>query len=246
MLSSLLLDPNKSVRINVANSLAAMLVQPFPNPLNQEDKRLLTEVLEEYKQTLLYQAERGFSHTNLGNLALSLNQPTQAIAHLQKAIEIEPIFMPAYINLADIYRQQGNEQKVAKVLADALIVNTESGEVHFALAMSQIRSQQKSAALLSLDKAVRYSQNNANYHYSYGLLLRDQKQANAAIKQFELAYKISPTNPDISYSLAQTYTEQGQYRLALSYAEILKRLVPNNKQVEAMVNQLKMMQSINN
>jgi tetratricopeptide (TPR) repeat protein len=63
----------------------------------------------------MYQAERGYSHTNLGNIALELTNLPEAEQHYLTAIDVEAAFVPAYVNLADLYRQQGDESK-AQVL----------------------------------------------------------------------------------------------------------------------------------
>ncbi|MFY8350971.1 tetratricopeptide repeat protein [Pseudoalteromonas sp. SSM20] len=241
----LLEDKHKSVRIEAARGLAAMMVEPFPSELAKADKARLAKGLEEYKESQQYNSERGFSHTNLGILALELNQQNQAESHYQNAINIEPIFMPAYVNLADLYRQQGKEHKVANILNQALKINNQASEVHYALAMSQIRSNQKEQALGSLEKAAQFAPNNASYIYTYALLLQDQNKPLLAIRNFEKAFTITPNNPDISYSLAQSYIQLNQFKQALYYAENLATLVPNNPQINQMVEQLRMMQSVN-
>ena len=184
----------------------------------------------------MYNAERGYAHTNLGLLALELKDFKQAKVHYLDAINIEPIFMPAYVNLADLYRQQGNETKGQEMLKQALKVNPKASEVHYALAMSQIRSKQKQATLESLKKATDFAKNNASYAYTYALLLQDQKQLDEAIRYFEKAYSITPNNPDISYSLAQSYIQLNQFQQALFYAQNLAKLVPDNPQINQRCN----------
>ncbi|AIY67357.1 tetratricopeptide repeat protein [Pseudoalteromonas piratica] len=241
----LLEDQHKSIRIEAARGLAAMLIAAFPNELSEADKQRLSTGLAEYRQTQMYNAERGYAHTNLGLLALELKDFKQAKVHYLDAINIEPIFMPAYVNLADLYRQQGNETKAQKMLKQALKVNAKASEVHYALAMSQIRSKQKQAALESLKKATDFAKNNASYAYTYALLLQDQKLLDEAIRYFEKAYSITPNNPDISYSLAQSYIQLNQFQQALFYAQNLAKLVPDNPQINQMVQQLRMMQGVN-
>jgi tetratricopeptide (TPR) repeat protein len=245
LLSTLLSDPYKSVRVEAANSLAAVLVQPLPTPLLAKDKIRLENALTEYQEVQAYQSERGFSHANLGNLALKLNKATEAVTHYETAIRIEPIFMPAYLSLADLYRQWGNEEQALNILNKALTIKANAADVHYNIAMSLIRSQQKVKALNSLKKATHHAPNNANYFYTLGLLLQDQNNKIAAIKAFKRAFTLTPNNPDISFSLAQAYAADKQYAKALYYAENLQKLVPNNQQINNMVRQFSMMQNNN-
>jgi tetratricopeptide (TPR) repeat protein/formate-dependent nitrite reductase cytochrome c552 subunit len=245
LLSTLLSDPYKSVRVEAANSLAAVLVQPLPTPLLAKDKIRLENALTEYQEVQAYQSERGFSHANLGNLALKLNKATEAVTHYETAIRIEPIFMPAYLSLADLYRQWGNEEQALNILNNALAIKADAADVHYNIAMSLIRSQQKVKAINSLKKATHHAPNNANYFYTLGLLLQDQNNKIAAIKAFNRAFTLTPNNPDSSFSLAQAYAADKQYAKALYYAENLQKLVPNNQQINNMVRQFSMMQKNN-
>jgi tetratricopeptide (TPR) repeat protein len=245
MLSTLLNDPYKSVRVEAANSLAPLLVQSLPTPLLAKDKVLLENALTEYREVQAYQSERGFAHANLGNLALKLNKANEAVTHYETAIRIEPIFMPAYLSLADLYRQWGNEEQALNILNNALTINANAADVHYNIAMSLIRSQEKVKALNSLKKATQHAPNNANYLYTLGLLLQDQNKKTAAIQAFTQAFSLTPNNPEISYILAQAYAAEKQYAKALYYAENLKNLVPNNPQINNMVRQLSIMKSKN-
>ncbi|MEC8326675.1 MAG: tetratricopeptide repeat protein [Pseudomonadota bacterium] len=245
-LFNVLLDStHHSVRIEAARSLAGMLNAPFPNELSKQDKTRLNAALNDYIKSQEFNAERGFSHTNLALLALEMAEPKTAEMHYVDAIKVEPIFMPAYVNLADLYRQQGDESKAQNILKQALSVNHEASDVYYALAMSQIRSNEKQNALKSLENSTLFAPENASYLYTYALLLQDQKNIHQAIRYFEKAYAITPTNPDISYSLTQSYIALNQFKQALFYAENLARLLPNDRQIAQMVNQLRMMQGVN-
>jgi len=244
MLNPLLDDTHLPIRAEAARALAPMLMEAFPSGLNEPDSERLNKALNEYKQTQLYQAERGYAHTNLGNLALTLQKPEEAKAHYLQAISIEPIFAPAYVNLADLYRNQGNEEAAQKTLKQGLAVNNESADLHYALAMSLIRTKQKEAALGHLKNAANFAKNNANYSFTYALLLQDLGDMPHAISALEHAFTLAPNNPDISYSLAQWYAGEENYAQALFYARNLARLVPGNQQVQQFIQQLEMMNSI--
>jgi len=245
MINSLLDDSRLPIRSEAARALAAMLVEPFPGGLNEVDTKRLTRALNEYKQSQAYQAERGFSHTNLGNLALELNQPEQAKSHYLTAIKVEDIFIPSYVNLADLYRTQGDEKAAQKILKQGLKINSSAADLHYSLAMSYVRSKDKQTALVHLQQAATLAGDNASYSYTYALLLQDMGQLEHSLTALQHAFKLTPNNPDISYSLAQTYLAKKQYDLALRYAQNLARLVPKNQQIEQFIQQIQMMQSLN-
>lgn len=246
MLNTLLDDKHPAIRSEAAIALAAMLNEPFPSALNKVDTKRLTATIEEYKKVQAYQAERGFSHTNLGNLALELNQFEQAQQHYLTAIEIEPTFIPSYINLADYYRTQGDEKAVQKTLNQGIKINPEAADLYYSLAMSLVRIKDKTRALNYLQKATKFSANNANYSYTYALLLQDMGQTDNALTAMQKAFELNPNNPDINYSLAQSHLVKKEYRQALRYAQNLAGLVPGNQQVQQFLKQVEMMASLNN
>ncbi|MDN3652600.1 tetratricopeptide repeat protein [Thalassotalea ponticola] len=241
MINSLLDDNLLAVRAEAARVLSPMLLENEANSLSEHDITRLNKALEEYKSIQKYQAERGFSHTNLGNLALALNQQEQAKQHYLKAIEIEPIYIPAYINLADLYRRQADEGAAQQVLRRGLKVDSTNSDLNYALAMGLIRQQQKSQALEYLARASKYANDNPRFHYAYALLLQDMGDLSRALNAFYQAFKLSPNNPDISYSLTQTHLALRQYDQALKYANHLSTLVPNNRQIEHLIEQIKLM-----
>ena len=87
-------------------------------------------------------------------------------------------------------------------MKQGLAVNNESADLHYALAMSLIRTKQKEAALGHLKNAANFAKNNANYSFTYALLLQDLGDMPHAISALEHAFTLAPNNPDISYSLA--------------------------------------------
>ncbi len=238
MLNSLLNDSRDSIRMEAARALAPILSEPGQGGLTEQQQRTLSEGLDAYRRAQMYQADRGFAHVNLGTLAQSLGQMPGAKAHYEKAISVEPIFIPAYVNLADLYRLEKNESAAQNVLKRALAVNDGAQVVHYALAMSYIRQGNKVQALEHLERAARDdppNQPNSTYIYTYGLLLQDQGQLEQAARQLRRAFAISPNNPDISYTLAQVYLSLGNNKAALQAAHHLNTLVPGNPQIQGLL-----------
>ncbi|KJY95814.1 tetratricopeptide repeat protein [Pseudoalteromonas ruthenica] len=244
MLQPLLTDPRLPIRAEAGRALAEMLTARFAAQLSDKQRLELEDALKDYRQMQHYQAERGYSHTNLGNLARSLGEHQQAEQHYLDAIAVEPIFIPAYVNLADLYRALSQEQKARTTIEQGLSVNKNAPALHYALAMSLVRSGQKQQALSHLARAAQ--SNNSDYVYTYALLLQDRGQHQEALVQLNNAFALTPANPDISYSLMQLHAQQKQYRQAYRYAQQLQQLLPDNPQIAAMVEKLAMMQQLQN
>jgi tetratricopeptide (TPR) repeat protein len=65
------------------------------------------KALAEYVAVQTYNADRPEGRMNLGNLYLQRRDVGAAIAEYRKAIELDPTFVAAYVNLADLYRAGG-------------------------------------------------------------------------------------------------------------------------------------------
>ena len=56
------------------------------------------------------------SHLNLGLIAVAVGDVQQAEQAYKTALRLDARFSPAYVNLADLYRQQGRDQDGERVL----------------------------------------------------------------------------------------------------------------------------------
>jgi hypothetical protein len=60
------------------------------------------------------------SHVNIEALEPPLGRLDAAEAEYYTAIRLQPMFVPAYINLSDPYRQQGRDDRVIETLQRAV------------------------------------------------------------------------------------------------------------------------------
>jgi len=72
-----------------------------------------------------------------------------------------------------------------------------------------------------LQRAIRFSPDDATTHMLYGILLQRLDHDEQALKEYEKAINIDPTNPQIAYNLALLLVELKQFDKALTYAKDL-------------------------
>ena len=109
-------DPVKSVRIEAARALAAVP----QDRMTAAQRAALAKGLEEYLAVQQFNADRPEAHGNLGTLHAQLGAYDKAKAEYLKALELDPAFLPAAINVADLYRSRGEERDAEVVLRKAL------------------------------------------------------------------------------------------------------------------------------
>ncbi len=196
VLSVLLSDPVLSVRTE-----AARVLMPLWKQLSEEQKKQLEPSLTEYMNIQNFNADRGFAHTNKGNVYRYQGLFEEAIAAYETGIKIEPYFINAYINLADLYRYQQKNQLVFETLKQGISANPSNGYLPYSLGLAYIRSKQKSLGLQYLKQATETEANNAQFQYAYGLSIQEENPMEAT-KALSKAYKIGG-NPEHLYALCE-------------------------------------------
>lgn len=236
LLEPLINDNQMNIRARGSRALAAASQMPS---IPKQAKQTIKNGLEEYRSMQNYQADRGFAHTNLGNLERDLSNFDNAVRHYKTAIAIEPIYLPAYLALARIMEFSNNAAQGINVLNQALTVNPDAAEVYFALGLTRIRQRDKELALAHLGKATELSPDNPHYFFTLGALLQDQGQPEEALKNYEAARELAPKNPRMTYAMLPLLLQLGQTQKALTYAEQLITLIPEDLQTLRLINMLR-------
>ena len=182
LLQPLMADPVKSIRFEVAGALADALAQ-----LDGEDAEQLSKLIDEYRESLEYNADTPGGQLSIGNLESQLGYSILAEKAYRKALEIEPYFVPALINLADLYRAIGSDGEAGDLLRRAVEVAPESAISNHAYGLYLVRSGEQDNALKYLEKATRAEDATPRHVYVYAVALDSRGQTDAAIKVIELA-----------------------------------------------------------
>ncbi len=153
----------------------------------------------------------------------------------KEAIELAPYFVPAYVNLADLYRRMGNEEAANRLLTTALAANPKSGPLHHAMGLAQVRNQTPEKALASLGRAYELSHEDSRYAYVYAVALNSMDQSDQAVLLLQETHEKFENDQDVIFMLATIHRDRKEYEAALEYAKILIRIVPANPQVQAFV-----------
>lgn len=193
-----LLEPllNDSV-LTIRSEAAGVLVQHWMQ-MSVEQQQALSSSLEDYIEIQQYNSDRGFAHTNLGNIYRAKNESDKAIKAYRQAILVEPYYANSYINLADLYRSLGNEKLAFSTLKKGLKAQPKSASLSFSSGLSLLRQGNRLQAIEHFKNATDIDTNNAQYWFVYGLSLEvlDISKADTALSH---AFKLS-NNPEHLYA----------------------------------------------
>jgi predicted CXXCH cytochrome family protein len=230
----LLNDSIRGVRIEAARILADVPETQFPS----ERLKARASALQEYRDYLALNADWPSENVNLGNLELRQRQPNTAIAAYQRALRLDPKFAGAYVNLADAYRQLGQDSEGEKYLRQGLSLLPNAADLHHALGLTLIRKADQTSALTELAEAAKLAPDNARYAYVYAIALNSAGKAKQAITVLKDTDVHHPFNMEILNALISMHLEKDDSKTALAYAKKAAEAMPENIQIKRLVEEL--------
>jgi predicted CXXCH cytochrome family protein len=184
LLKPLLADPARAVR---SEAVAALL--PLWPQLPSDERAALATPLAEYRRIQEFNADRGFGRTNLGNVHRHLGETARAEAEYRGAIAIEPYFVPAWVNLADLLRESGRDAEGIAVLEQGLRTAPRSADLLHARGLAAVRAQDYEKGIAWLGEAVAAAPENARFRYVYGIAL-ESRDIDAALGELQRAWEL--------------------------------------------------------
>jgi tetratricopeptide (TPR) repeat protein len=220
----LLNDPIRTVRLEVVPALASVPIQYFRGESRADFERVALE----YRESQLCNADRADAHLNLGILDAHLGNSLAAESAYRTAIRLQPSFIPAYINLADLYRTQNREQETEQMLREALPVAPNHADIHHALGLSLIRQKRRSEGVDELATAARLRPEWPRYAYVLAVALHEMGERRRALQVLRTAHNNFPTDRDILIALIEYHRETGDVNAAINWAQKLVAISPND------------------
>jgi Flp pilus assembly protein TadD len=171
----LLSDPLRAVRMRAARVLA-----PVPEAaLGPAAAEAYAKAAEEYIAGERFNADRPESRTNLGGFFAERGRYQEAEAQFRSAMALDPKFVPAWVNLADLMRMRGREPDAEALLREGLGHAPEDATLHHALGLSLVRQHRSEEALQELRRATELAPDNQRFAYVYGVASQELKRSPA-------------------------------------------------------------------
>jgi Tfp pilus assembly protein PilF len=221
----LLADSLRAIRIEAANLLAGVPA----DQLSAEQRTALERAAQEYVASQRYNADRAEGRVNLGNFYARRGDAGNALTELKAAIKLNPNFIPAYANLADLYRVLGRDAEGESVLRDGLKIAPKNAILHHVLGLALVRMKRMDAALAELEQATTLDPANARFSYVYAVALYSAGKSDAAIARLKKVLAEHPDDRNVLQALASYHQARGDVGEARKYADQLQ-LLTNERQ----------------
>jgi predicted CXXCH cytochrome family protein len=195
----LLNDPVRAVRISAVQALAGIDPALLPTGSNPH----MQNATAEYISAQEINNDRPESHVNIGNLRRIQGRFELAEPAYQQALMLNPGFVPAYANLADLYREQKRESEAEATLRKGLSVIPSDIYLHHALGLSLVRQNRFNDALPELRIAANSPDAEPRFALVYALALDRVGGTTDAIGYLELALQRFEGNQELESALQE-------------------------------------------
>jgi tetratricopeptide (TPR) repeat protein len=198
ILGPALADPVRTVRIEAASATAGL-----PDDLFSPDQRLhRAAATDEFFAAQRLNADQPEAHLDLANLFARQGRHDRAEAELQHTLEVEPTFVPAAANLADLYRVEGRDADGERVLRAALERMPDDPALCHALGLALVRQRRLGDALPWLGRAAAHGQSEPRYGYVYAVALHDAGLRDESLRELKEVLRRRPDDRPCQEALA--------------------------------------------
>jgi len=215
-----------------------LLLDVPPSARPSDRQRELKRAIDEYRAIQSFNADRADAQTNLGLLEARLGNAPAAQRAYETAISLQPSFAPAHLDLADLFRASGEEQRAELALRDGLRANPGHAPTHQALGLALVRQKRLDEALSELELAARLQPDVPRFAFVHAVALHDLGNLKGAIAALQRAQQRNPADRELLSALSQYHLEAGDRPGALRWARQLAQVVPDDPGVQRLLQQL--------
>ena len=217
-------DPAAAVRTEIARVLSDA-------PLGGLDERLagaLETLFDGYLRSLERNADMPEALARRGDFLVARQRHKAAEAAYRNALTSDPQYVPALLNLADLYRLLEREDQARQVLRTAVGLMPEQAAIHHALGLLETRAGDQEFALRHLARAAELETGGVRYRYVHAIALHDAGDPQAAINALKALLRVAPGNAEVLVALVHYSRASSQLQDARRYAAKLRELFPND------------------
>ncbi len=178
--------------------------------------------------------ESGLAYNNRGSAYNLLGKYDEAIADLDKAIQLSKESAVSYFNRGTAYEHLGQYEKAIEDYTEALRIQPDFAIGYVDRGALFCRMGEYDMAYNDLTRALKLNPNLAETYYNLGVLFFQLKNYGLAVEQYEHALKLDPYLTGAYVSRADIYFINGDYTRAIEY--YTKALVVDSLYVDAYYN----------
>lgn len=230
----MLRDTIRAVRIEAARVLAPVT----RGTLSPQQRSLLDSVTAEYVRAQAANADHPSAHVNIANLYGTLGVPQAAEQAFRDALAIDSTFVPAYLNLADLYRAALRDGDAEATLLAGLQIAPENAGLHHSMGLVKARIGELAEARRWLTEAVALAPDEPRFAYVLAVAMNSEGDSDSALSVLVSALERRPYNRELLTLLVQLHRDRGELATAVEYGERLLAVAPDDPSVRQLLSDL--------
>lgn len=163
-------------------------------------------------------------YVQMGRSYLELGKLDSARLFLNKAINNDSDFAPAYRYLGEVHKISGNLSNALDSFEKADSLSRENPEINYLLGSVHLRQGNLKTAIQNLQETLRRSPNHLGAHHLMGKVLRRQGQMDSAAYYFQRSSKLEKEERRIERLRSEALVYDSQPRRWIRLAEALENL----------------------
>jgi len=230
LMGPLLADPLRAVRAEAVRLLFELPAQAL-GPFGEAFERARAEHATIQRDL----AERPEARLNLAHALGSQGLTREAREELRAALRLEPLFVPARVNMAELVRTPGDESEAEGTLRDGLTLPLDGpGEaaLRHSLGLSLVRQGRSAEALAELARAAALAPDEPRFAYVHAIALHE-RSPEAGRRVLEELLARAPWYREAAFALADYRAAAGDEEGARQALAALAAINPHDPGLQA-------------
>jgi tetratricopeptide (TPR) repeat protein len=175
---------------------------------------------------------------NLGIISTREHRMSDAVQQFQRAIEINPGYVVARVNLGNAYRELKQWDNARASLEEAVRLAASDAEANYSLGMVYAQTEDSERAEQYLIKALQARPDYPEALNNVGILLLRTQRRDEAVARFEESIRVAPAFDQAYLNLARVYAMEGDREKARKTLLDLMKHKPEHPVAKQMLQQL--------
>jgi tetratricopeptide (TPR) repeat protein len=172
---------------------------------------------------------RAATYQNLGTTFQEAGQLQEAGDAFQRALALQPDYVPARNSLGSVLRQQGRPDEAIAQLESALRLQPDSDAARFNLANAKADRGDWAGAIAEYETLLRHRPNAVDVQSNLGIALASANRPGEAVEHFRAAATLAPQDAKAHYNLGHALLERGDSSEAVEHLARALQIDPGDR-----------------
>ena len=216
------------------SSLAESYIQLYYRTF-ESDTALVDKASTMAEKALFTDARSPMAHKAIASVYFAEGKIDEAIEELERAVDMEPKYARAWLNLGSCWLKLGKKRKAIVFFKEAIELNSDpltTAVAYYNIACIEAADSEHKLAFHSYNLALKLLPGYFNIHYGKGIALMNLDRDDEAIPAFEEAIRLKPDYPSAHLGLASAHHRLGNVPNARKAYEAALRLDPDVEDAE--------------